>query len=489
MAQAQRFVIDSFLGGLAPSVFVGNPLSQANPGLSTVRTAGWEVMREGEVGLLQRGFTRGTITNISLMQGTPWWFKPYNRSTGAFVFIEGADLNSVKNVIQRFELSGDTLTNSSLFPHQISTSTNALAGGTGMEFYGGYLYYASGRYLGRYDLSLTFNDSFNTFLGTQALGAGIDHPMVQGGGKLFIGNSNFSLNTACIATVDSSGAVNLAALDLSQTEQVINALEYSRNFLYIATTNNVAMNTNNSDSFLYVWDGISGSWQEQFRFPEENFTALKFANGQLYCFGNRGFYRFTGNGFELIYPISGGPSAGGVSVKPNGIIYFRDQTGIIYAYGTMSPQIPPVVYRPYYSSYPFEGGMYWASRNKLLAGTTDPAGRLRLYSANGNQAYEAAPYYIPLINFGVRTRLVKVYIEFLSWPTGASMDVKWYTGDGDSPTPTTIGTVSEVGATEAEIYPDGCVADHWGVGIEMAASGSLSPRIRRIVCEYQVEKE
>ena len=493
MAQAQRFVISNFLGGLAPSVFVGNPLNQADPGsASNTHTRGWEVFSNGEIGSLQRGYTTAPVTNVSLVQGTMFWMKSYNRSIGTFLFMLGTDDNLILNRLLRLDLSNDTVSNSGGFPHSISTYTNAQQGGTGMEFFGGYLYYASGRYLGRYDMSLTFNDSFNVFLGTQALGDGIDHPMVQGGGKLFIGNSNFSLNTPCIATVDSAGSVNLAALDLSQTEQIIKALEYSRNFLYIATTNNTTQNTNSSDSFLYIWDGISGSWQEQFKFPEENFTALKYVGSQLFCFGNRGFYRFTGSGFELIYPITGGPSAGGVSVHPNGILYFRDQTGLIYAYGTANPQIPPIVYRPYSESSAFIGAIHWASRTKLFASRlTGDNKTLKLYSASGTEAYSTnAAYYVPMIEFGVRTRLVKVYIEFLAWPAGDTMDVKWYTGDGDTPTPTTIGTINTTGELSAEFYPDGCVADHWGVALALtAAPNGVTPKIRRVICEYQVEKE
>lgn len=484
MAEAQRLVIDNFLGGLAPSIYVGNPQTQSDPD----HTSGWEIFSPSEDGLLQRGYPSKYVTNASLIQGTLHWMKNYNRTAGAYTFILGTDDNLIKNRLYQVNLSSDTLTNSTLFPHTISDSNGAIQGGTGTEFYGGYLYYASGRYLGRYDMSLTFNDSFSIYLGTQALGDYIDHPMVQGGGKLFIGNSNFSLNTPSIATVDSNGAVNLAALDLSQTEQVIKALEYSRNFLYIATTNNTAANTNTSDSYLYVWDGISGSWQEQFRFPEENFTAIKFANGQLFCWGNKGFYRFTGSGFELIYPIQGGPSAGGVSVRPNGVVYFRDGAGSIYGYGTDNPQIPPVVYTPYTGgSAVYNGAVHWASRSKLFA-SANASPRLYEYFSGGTNDYVSASWRTPMINFGQLTRLVRVYMVFQSWPTGATMDVKWATGSGSSTT--TIGTVSTAGETTAEFYPEGCVADFWQVGLTLtAAPGGITPKIQRIVIDYQPEKE
>ena len=483
MAEARRFVIDNFLGGLAPSIYVGNPLNQMDPDHSS----GWELFASAQAGLLQRGYSSKPITNVSLLQGTMHWMKNYNRSVGSFAYGLGTDVNLIMNRLYRVDLSTDTMTNNAQFPHSISSSTGAQMNGTGMEFYGGFLYYASGRYLGRYDMSLTFNDSFNVFLGTQALGDQIDHPMVQGGGKLFIGNSNFSLNTPCIATVDSSGAVNLAALDLSQIEQVIKAVEYNRNFLYIATTNNTAANTNSSDSFLFVWDGISGSWQEQFRFPEENFTALKFANGQLFCWGNRGFYRFTGSGFELIYPINGGPSAGGVGVHPNGIIYFRDGAGVIYAFGSNNPQIPAVIYRPYKAANIYNGAVHWASASKLFASYALTPFLLE-YASSGTDDYGSAEWRTPMINFGQLTRLVRVYIVFQSWPTGATMDVKWATGDGTSPT--TIGTISAAGEKTFEIYPDGCVADLWQLGTTLtAAPGGITPKIQRILIDYQPEKE
>jgi len=181
-------------------------------------------------------------------------------------------------------------------------------------------------------------------------------------------------------------------------------------------------------------------------------------------------------------------------VNPNGIIYFRDQAGLIYAYGTANAQIPPVIYRPYKETVLFSGSVHWVNRNKFLAAAAS-GNRLVLYSSSGTQDYGAAEFRTPMINFGQLTRLTKFYSVHFAWPAQVKVDVKWATGDGDTPTPTTIGTIDGssadyVGSTTAEFYPDGCVADHWQIVLSMTqGTGGISPQWRRIVLEYALEKE
>lgn len=490
-----RIVIDEFLGGLSPSRYIGNPTIQSDPGdPSNPTSRGWDAFIEGDVGLLRRGYQEGSITNISLATNFRMqWAKTFNRSSqgandpGQYLFGLGDD--STLQKIYRIETAADKLTNSSLFPHTIGTAS-PVDRGMGMEYYNGYLYYASSRYLGRYDMSLTFNDSFNIFLGTRALGDPIDHPMVAGNGKLYIGNSNFSLNTTSIATVSGS-TVNLQALDLSNTEQVVKALEFNRNFVFIATTNNTQGNNLTADSFLYVWDGISSSWQDQYKFPEEDFAGLRFNGGRLHAWGRRGMYVFNGNGFDLIYPYTGPLTPHGISIHPNGTLYYRDavSAGVIYAYGSPNPQISPVVYRPYVveSGAVLNGAIQWINRTKLYAAAS-AGNRIRSFDGGGTGDYASAEWRTPMISTGGITRLLMVYLSFRAWPASCSVDVKFAKDDGTSAT--TIGTISTQGGTSAKFYPNGLLGDNWQIILNHTQGvAGATPKFDKIVIEYEIEKE
>lgn len=481
----QRIVIDNFLGGLSSSRYVGNVLAgQCDPDEQS--SSGWEVFHNtNDIGLLRRGSVEGTITNVSLIQGKIHWIKTYNRTLGSYIYALGQDDNLNENRLYRIDLASDTVSNASPWPFTVGTSSPN-GTGLGMEYYGGYLYYASGRYLGRYNMSLTFDNSFYTFLGTKAIGTSIEHPMVQGNGKLFIGNSNFSLNTASIATYDDA-SVTPNALDLGKTEQFIRAIEFNNNFLYIATTNNTEDNSKVAESYLYVWDTVSSSWQQQFRFPEEDLKALKASNGKMFAFGNRGAYIFNGTNFELIYPLSGGPTPGGVSVNPSGIINWCDQNLNIFAYGSPNPsQIPPITYKPYVNDYVYNGAIQWVTRTKLYAATSTDNPKLRMYGGSGN--YESATWRTPMIPFGVKARLVKLYAYFLSWPANCTVTVGWASGDGSSIT--TIGTINTAGDVQAEFSYDGLVADSWQITLThtVGISGA-TPKFRKIVIEWEPELE
>lgn len=480
----QRIVIDNFLGGLSPSRYIGNvQAGESDPTNSDRSSAGWDVFNTvEEAGLLRRGFGEGAVTNVSLIQGKLHWMKTYNRVLGSFIYAIGQDDNLVQNRLYRVELDTDTVTNSTIFPHQLPTSS-PLGTGLGMEYYDGFLYYSSGRYLGRYDMSLTFDNSFYNFLGTRAIGTSIEHPMIQGNGKLFIGNSNFSLNTASIATFDGASVIP-NALDLGKTEQFIRAIEFNKDFLYIATTNNTEDNSRIGDSFLYIWDTVSTSWQEQYKFPEEDLRAIRAFNGRIYTFGNRGAYLFSGNEFQPIISLSGGPSPGGTSIHPAGFISWHDGAGQIYSCGTMNPRIPSIPFKPYFNpDAAYSGAIQWTSRTKLWATTPTDTPKLRVYS--GSTTYETASWKTPMINFGIKARLSRIYLYFLSWPSGCTVDVKWASGDGSSMT--TLGTINTTGATSVKFSADGLVDDSWQ--IILTHTGGTSPKFRKMVIEWEPELE
>ena len=336
-----KIVIANFLGGLAPSTFVGDPASQGDPGeTGRERTRGFDPNLPGDVGILQQGFQLSSITNVSLFGGHVTHVKQVILNNTPYLFLLGDgynDDNTPKNTIYKINLWTHTNISSSAFaPHGCA---GMMSIGKGLELFGSYLWYASGRYLGRYDLSLTFNDSFNVSLSTAAFGGGtIDHPMVQGNGKLFIGNVDSNGN-AIVTTVDAADVVTFAALDLTKTRQFIQALEFGDDVLYIGTSaNNDNAVTYCVESYLYIWDTVSGSYQKRFRFPQGNITSMRQTPNGLFVFSRNAVYRFTGTGWEPIFQMfSGGPGVHSVDFDPYGFLWWKTGTSM-YSYGPRTRQ-------------------------------------------------------------------------------------------------------------------------------------------------------
>lgn len=476
----QRIVIDNFLGGLAPSRYQGAP-TQFDPYDTT--SAGWDPYIIEQEGLLRRGFGETTITNASLITGNFTWMKTASRTYGDFVFgIDQQDTGAgTNNRLMRIDATTHTVSNSSPWPFSLPTDGNQC----GLEFFNGYLYYASKRYLGRYDMSLTFNSSYYTFLGTTAIGRAIDHPMVSGNGKLFIGNANFSLNTASIA-VDDGAAVTPNQLDLAKTEQYVRSLDFNRNTLFIAMTSNQGSGGPTGNSTMYIWDGITTSYQDKFNFPDEDFHAVKVYGSDVMGFGQRGVYQFTGSGFDLVYPYAGGPDPWGVSVSPRGQITWKDESSQLYSFGSPQKQLPSIVTKPIKFSATPSGGVIWVGRNNMYVGGFTTAGtKVRRYNVSAT-TFESADYRTPMFKFDQPVRLMRFEVHMMSLISGTTLSATWSNGDGSSSTTMDSLDGTDAGTTLWEYDPDGLVDYSWQFGI--THTGGNTPKIKRIILEVRPEK-
>ena len=476
----QRIVFDNFVGGLAPSRYQGNYNGQFDPYDTT--SAGWDPYFADEEGLLRRGLGTATLTNAPDVTGSVTWMKAINRSYGSYVFgieeqVSGAGTN---NRLIRINAATHTISNTSPWPFTLPTD----GGQCGLEFFNGYLYYASKRYLGRFNLSLTFDSSYYTFLGTQAIGRAIDHPMVQGNGKLFIGNSNYSLNTASIA-VDDGVSVTPNALDLSKTEQFVRSLEFHRNTLFIAASSNAESGSlTTSPCTMYVWDGISNSYQDKFEFPDEDFHAVKVFGNTIYGFGQRGVFQFNGNGFDLVQQYSGGPDPWGVSTNPRGFVTWKDENTQVFSYGSPHKDLPTIPWKPIKFSEVPSGGVFWVNRHNIYVGGFAAGDKIRRFG--GSTGYQSAIWRCPMLKFDQPMRLVKFEVQMLPLESGTNLSFLWAKDDGA--TPITLATLGTAGTTEWKFTPDGIVDSSWQIGIADTAESAPTPKIRRIVLEIEPEK-
>lgn len=471
----QRLVIDNFLGGLAPSKYIGNQ-TMSDP----ENTKGFDPTVEGEENVLQRGAGTITLTNASVFQGPVYAMKTISASSGPKLYALGDNAATTGTDLNMVDLLTDTVSASSPWPHP----TAGIGGNTiGLEVYNGYLYYATGRYLGRYNFSLTFEDSFNISLNASAYGTPINHPMVQGNGKLFIGNS-ITGNGGCVTTV-SGDTVNLVALDISKTAKIIRALEFNSNYLYIAASQNYNETNVVCESSLYVWDTVSSSWQQEFKFPENDLRSLRVANGTLYCWGNSGFYRFTGSNFELIRNINGGPAAYGSDVTPRGLIIWKSGADI-YQYGTTNPGINPIVSKPINDASIYANvALKSVTKSKLYLGGNTTAPFMRVFSSDGTGRAANGEWRSPLFNTGNKIRIKKLYVYAQPLPTNCAVSFAFIDDSGKT---ISAGGWSTAAETVYTYSPNGAVFETFQLRMIHNAN-TPSIKLRKIVIEYMNEKE
>lgn len=487
-----KLIIDNFLGGIAPSQYVGDVRSQADPGPpGGEHTMGFEPNYSGSVGILRRGFQRSTLTNESIFQGLVQFRKQVMTNGNPYLYLLGQDDNTVENKLFQIDLQTHTAANNATFPH---VCAGAFGVGLGLELFGKYLYYASGRNLGRFDLSITFNDSFNISLSTAAYGGGtINHPMVAGNGKLFVGNVDTAGN-AVISTVDSADVVQLVALDLTKTGQFVKALEFADTSLYIGMSYDKDNSSNsNVESFLYVWDTVSAGYQQRFRFPQGNITCIRATAKGIFVFGRNAAFRFTGSGFEPIYQnYSGGPNVHGADFSPNGQLFWKTGTGqIVYSFGSVDPALPEVVNRPYRSMGAEGGFLKWVDNSNFYVSGFSSAPMVRRFSAGGTAGYGGdGEWWTPIIQFPDRCRFARITIYTL--PLAADTTVGIYWGNKDGSALTQIATMQQAtaqdpGFSKFQFTADGLIDYAWQ--IKLAHTAGETPSIRRIEIEYDIEKE
>jgi len=148
-----------------------------------------------------------------------------------------------------------------------STDTGAVKG---MEEYKDYLYWAQNTTIGRYDLSSTWTDSWQTGLSDSTF-----HPMkVSADNKLYIGHRNL------IASYDGTTFTS-NALDLPSDWEVKCLEDFGYRYLAIGAT----LTTSSAAPIrtkIFLWDRTSSSWNDEIIIPENDIWAMRFVSGYLW---------------------------------------------------------------------------------------------------------------------------------------------------------------------------------------------------------------
>jgi len=152
------------------------------------------------------------------------------------------------------------------------TDTNG-GNGQGLQAFNGDFYYASENNLGRYDSTgMSYNDNQETFDN----GDDAWHPMtVWGVGRLYIGDGNK------VATVETSGLFVPDALTLPEGYRIRSIVPISDQLLAIGTWRGTDI-TKNEDGRIFMWDGVSDSFNTDVIVRDGGVLSMGFSHPFLY---------------------------------------------------------------------------------------------------------------------------------------------------------------------------------------------------------------
>lgn len=167
----------------------------------------------------------------------------------------------------------------------VNTNANGAHTGCSKTAFGGYLFYTAGTKLGRFDLSATWTDSWQTFTQTPTW-----RPIMELENELLIGNGKY------LASVDGALTYSDNVFDIP-TQYTISALSSSGTYVIVGNTMGTSIYTCKS----YLWDGFSTSWSDEDLIPENgvNFF-IEVDNGTFaQCGTNGNIYQVNGVQFSL----------------------------------------------------------------------------------------------------------------------------------------------------------------------------------------------
>lgn len=181
--------------------------------------------------------------------------------------------------------SGKTWKQTSGVYSLVNTNANGAHTGCSRVAFNGYIFYTAGTKLGRFDLSSTWSDSWQTFTQTPTW-----RPFLELENELNIGNGKY------VASVDSALTFSDNVLDIP-SQRTVSAFSSAGTYLIVGTTQGTSIYS----CLSYLWDGFSTSWSDEDIIPENgvNFF-IEVDNGTFANCGTEGnIYQVNGVQFSL----------------------------------------------------------------------------------------------------------------------------------------------------------------------------------------------
>lgn len=181
----------------------------------------------------------------------------------------------------------------------VRTGTNGAY--KGAAYYRNYIYYSMDAFLGRFDMTSTWNDNFQT------LTTGVAHPIHQFDLVMYIGNGKD------IASLDDAGVFSSSVLDLPLEYQISAIQPYGDDLLTLANPGNYI-----TDAGIFRWNTFSDSWSLKDSIKEINAYAFLDADNYVHVICQNGnIYTYDGSKLHLISNIRNAKTTTGHQLTTN----------------------------------------------------------------------------------------------------------------------------------------------------------------------------
>lgn len=346
--------------------------------------------------------------------------------------------------------------------------TNTNGSMSGCAYYNGYIYYVSGRYVGRYDLSSTWTDTFAD-LGISST----RHPMCTQNLKLYIGNGRY------VSSIDESDNFTVNALDLPTGHSIRTLDPYEADIVIGTETVSDVIKCG-----VFRWDTYSDSWTIEDYVDEDGvFVSVRADNYLYYQIGIRGanMYQYDGARLNKMFQLrDGGNTVWGTgaitngSANYNGVPLMVNDRGV-YSINRNDPTLPLAQVIEYVSA----NGQGTEPRAIVVLGT-----EILL-------AYYGGGYGVDVMDLTSRATGVittpeafgsfnNVKVKYISLPTGTSIGIETKVDGGSWVSQTVIDdTINKV------CYFDGGLGTNSTLmaRVTLNPSGASTPVVEEIIFE------
>lgn len=284
--------------------------------------------------------------------------------------------------------------------------------------------------------SATGTANFYTSLGGAPLTKGVPHPLFNFGDKfVYVGNGQY-LNQFS----PSLGTYQNQALILPPQWVVQGITQYPGFIAIIAWQQNAATEdpTKQGRAALFLWDGISGSYNFQYDIKDFFVSNVFYDGSNLYVisFGRNDTVKlkqFNGTGFDTLWESAiignwpGGvtnvnPAFGAMDIWLNHLVWTSSNQGNISAYGSYDPQNIPMGYH--------ELGLLNVSNamaknlyeNTLFVGNKS-GGNYGIYFSDLTKFDTQTQFVSPFFPLPTNSSIDNVKINLSQWGVGAALDL------------------------------------------------------------------
>lgn len=357
-----------------------------------------------------------------------------------------------------YKFSSTAVTNAGDWPHTINKAVVTDEDGEDVLEYKGALYYSynhSGTAgdIGKFDLSSSFDDDWGSTVptGAAALVGAVPHQLTKGGDdNMYFANGRY------VGKYDGT-TYDTQALDLP-TGTVVQSIKWNADRLWIAANSpNLSGATNKNSASIYVWDGVSESWELEIKLMG-TVGGLHVKNGVVFVF----YQDLTSTGgYKLGYV--NGSSIGDLANFTGGLPAYYQITdykdfivwnagGLIFAYGGGDKDLPVRLFQLADGGYATVGGLVCPFGTPIVASTESTNYKLAKFSGyDTTSSFKTLSFDIT----GKNTELGEtdvVVINFVKLTSGARVDWSLKDSQGTTIYSDTI-SFAKLGAKTSKRYP------------------------------------